>query len=58
MVFRDLWHMQLEEASLGSKVCFGSSYILGISQISSVSKELLSSRESHHSSREDIMKPV
>lgn len=33
------------EASLGSKVCFSSPYILGISQISSVSKEVHSSRE-------------
>ena len=47
VIFRDLWHMQpcRYEASLGSKVCFGSPYILAIAQLSSVSKELHSSRE-------------
>lgn len=47
VIFCDLWHTQpcRYETSLGSKVCFGSPYILAIAQLSWVSKELRSSGE-------------
>lgn len=52
VIFRDLWHTEMGrcEASLDSKVCSGSPYILAFTQISSVSKE-------HHSSREPQKAP-
>lgn len=51
VIFRDFWHMCRYEASLSSKVCFGSPYILSIAQLSPFSKELCSSREPQKTSR-------